>query len=89
MRDNTIGTHRGSRALTAYDPIKDKPGTEAYNAVSGPQTAARGAHKFTKPGTTHTATSVAGVQVGNVFAGVRQPSVPRRNYIPTVSLDQV
>lgn len=85
MRDNTVGTHRGQPTLTAYDPIKDKPGTALYNSVSGPQTAARGATKFTPPGT-YTAASVGGVQVGNVFAGVRQPSVPRRKYIPTVTL---
>ena len=87
MRDNTIGTHSGTPTLTAYDPIKDVPGTELYNSVSGPTTAARGSERFTKPGT-YSAASVEGTQVGNVFAGVQQPSVPRRNYIPTVTLEQ-
>lgn len=85
MRENTIGTHKGSPSLTAYDPIKSKPGSAAYNAVSGPKAAAKGAHKFTTPGT-YTAASVEAVQVPNKFAGTPQPSLPRRQYIPTVTL---
>lgn len=85
MRDNTIGTHGGNPELTPYDPIKNVPGSDLYNEVSGPETAARGRERFTKPGA-YSAASTSEVQVGNVFANVRNPSVPRREYIPKVSL---
>ncbi|MCA1806992.1 MAG: hypothetical protein LC687_03945 [Actinobacteria bacterium] len=82
MRENTVGTHKGDRTLTAYDPIKNKPGSELYNSVSGPQNTVQGAAKPIAEGSY----GQAPAQVGNVFANVRQPSVPRRQYIPTVTL---
>lgn len=85
MRNDTIGSHQGQPTLTSYDPIKNVPGTDAYNAVSGPTNPVQGAAKPIADGA-YTAVPVAGVQVGNVFANVQQPSVPRRVYIPTVTL---
>ena len=82
MRAPLVGTHSGDRTLTAYDPIKDKPGSAAYNAVSGPDNTVSGAAKPLPAGSYRQAPA----QVGNVFAGVQQPSVPRRVYIPTVTL---
>jgi hypothetical protein len=88
MRDNTIGTHRGSPELTAYDPIKETPGSADYNAVSGPNNTVQGAKRpISGPGT-YTAASASAMQNPGKYAGTPQPSLPRRNYIPTVSLDQ-
>lgn len=88
MNNNTIGTHRGTPELTAYDPIKNTPGSDDYNAVSGPDNTVRGATKPVSSGT-YTAASVAEVQAGNQpnkFEGTPQPALPRRKYIPTVTL---
>lgn len=84
MRENLVGTHRGSQVLTPFDPIKDVPGTEAYNSVSGPNNTitASNPKTVTKPGSYRQGPA----QVPGAFASVVQPSVPRRNYIPTVTL---
>ncbi|MCA1806524.1 MAG: hypothetical protein LC687_01475 [Actinobacteria bacterium] len=84
MRDPLVGTHKGTPTLTAFDPIKDKPGTEAYNAVSGPQNTVRAASP--KRVTTDGSYKPAPAQVPGAFASVVQPSLPRRDYVPTVTL---
>lgn len=85
MNNNTIGTHRGTPSLTAFDPIKEKPGSAAYNAVSGPGNTIRGvARPFTRDGASYNATTPT--TDGHPYASLRLPSVPRRQYIPTITL---